>query len=65
MTLQGVTDQLKSRETGYGRQPLYFQAGTFAARAAIPAPKRSDSLSSCSDPYASDCVRFTRSPSSG
>jgi type IV secretion system protein VirD4 len=28
----------------YGRQPLYFQDPTFAARAAIPAPKRSDSL---------------------
>ena len=30
----------------YGRQPLYFQDKTFAARAAIPPPKRSDSLSS-------------------
>jgi type IV secretion system protein VirD4 len=30
----------------YGRQPLYFQDETFAARAAIPPPKRSDSLSS-------------------
>ena len=29
----------------YGRQPLYFQDETFAARAAIPPPKRSDSLS--------------------
>ena len=29
----------------YGRQPLYFEDPTFAARAAIPAPKRSDSLS--------------------
>jgi type IV secretion system protein VirD4 len=30
----------------YGRQPLYFEDRTFAARAAIPAPKRSGSLSS-------------------
>ena len=30
----------------YGRQPLYFEDETFAARAAIPPPKRSDSLSS-------------------
>jgi type IV secretion system protein VirD4 len=30
----------------YGRQPLYFQDETFAARAAIPPPKRSDSLAS-------------------
>jgi type IV secretion system protein VirD4 len=28
----------------YGRQPLYFDDETFAARAAIPPPKRSDSL---------------------
>ena len=28
-----------------GRQPLYFHDETFAVRAAIPAPKRSDSLS--------------------
>jgi hypothetical protein len=28
----------------YGRQPLYFEDPTFAARAAIPPPKRSDSL---------------------
>jgi type IV secretion system protein VirD4 len=31
--------------TIYGRQPLYFQDETFAARAAIPPPKRGDSLS--------------------
>jgi type IV secretion system protein VirD4 len=30
----------------YGRQPLYFEDKTFAARAAIPAPTHSDSLSS-------------------
>ena len=30
----------------YGRQPLYFQDPTFAARAAVPPPKHSDSLSS-------------------
>jgi type IV secretion system protein VirD4 len=30
----------------YGRQPLYFEDQTFAARAKIPAPKHSDSLSS-------------------
>ena len=30
----------------YGRQPLYFQDETFSARAAIPPPNRSDSLSS-------------------
>jgi type IV secretion system protein VirD4 len=30
----------------YGRQPLYFEDETFAARAAIPPPKHSDSLSS-------------------
>jgi type IV secretion system protein VirD4 len=30
----------------YGRQPLYFQDKTFSARAAIPPPQRSDSLSS-------------------
>jgi type IV secretion system protein VirD4 len=29
----------------YGRQPLYFEDATFAARAAIPPPQRSDSLS--------------------
>ena len=29
----------------YGRQPLYFEDKTFAARAAIPAPTHSDSLS--------------------
>ena len=28
----------------YGRQPLYFEDETFAARAAIQPPKRSDSL---------------------
>jgi type IV secretion system protein VirD4 len=28
----------------YGRQPLYFQDATFAARAAIPAPTHTDSL---------------------
>jgi type IV secretion system protein VirD4 len=28
----------------YGRQPLYFEDKTFSARAAVPAPKRSDSL---------------------
>jgi type IV secretion system protein VirD4 len=28
----------------YGRQPLYFADETFAARAAIPPPKHSDSL---------------------
>jgi type IV secretion system protein VirD4 len=28
----------------YGRQPLYFEDRTFAARAAVPAPKGSDSL---------------------
>jgi len=28
----------------HGRQPLYFEDRTFAARAAVPAPKRSDSL---------------------
>ena len=30
----------------YGRQPLYFEDKTFVARAAIPAPTHSDSLSS-------------------
>ena len=30
----------------YGRQPLYFEDKTFDARAAIPAPTHSDSLSS-------------------
>jgi type IV secretion system protein VirD4 len=30
----------------YGRQPLYFQDPTFAARAKIPPPKHSDPLSS-------------------
>jgi type IV secretion system protein VirD4 len=34
----------------YSRKPLYFQDPTFAARAAIPAPKRSDSLISSSLP---------------
>ena len=34
----------------YGRQPLYFQDETFAARAAIPPPKHSDSLSSLPAP---------------
>ena len=29
----------------YGRQPLYFQDPTFAERAKIPPPKRSDSIS--------------------
>ncbi|MNE55934.1 Conjugal transfer protein TraG [compost metagenome] len=28
----------------YGRQPLYFQDATFAARAAVPAPAASDVL---------------------
>jgi type IV secretion system protein VirD4 len=28
----------------YGRQPLYFEDPTFAARAKIPPPKHSDSL---------------------
>ena len=28
----------------YGRQPLYFQDATFAARAKIPPPKHSDAL---------------------
>jgi len=28
----------------YGRQPLYFEDETFAARAAVPPPKHSDSL---------------------
>jgi type IV secretion system protein VirD4 len=32
----------------YGRQPLYFEDKTFAARAAIPAPTHSDSLDSLS-----------------
>jgi len=30
----------------YGRQPLYFKDETFAARAAVPPPKHSDSLQS-------------------
>jgi type IV secretion system protein VirD4 len=30
----------------YGRQPLYFEDQTFAARAKIPPPKRSDALGS-------------------
>ena len=34
----------------YGRQPLYFEDKTFAARAAIPPPKHSDSLSSLPAP---------------
>jgi len=34
----------------YGRQPLYFEDQTFAARAAIPPPKDSDSLSSLPAP---------------
>ena len=34
----------------YGRQPLYFEDKTFAARAAIPTPKHSDSLSSLAVP---------------
>ena len=34
----------------YGRQPLYFQDPTFAARAAIPPPKHSHSLSSLPTP---------------
>ena len=34
----------------YGRQPLYFQDETFAARAAIQPPKLSDSLSSLPAP---------------
>ena len=34
----------------YGRQPLYFEDQTFAARAAIPPPKHSDSLSSLPAP---------------
>jgi type IV secretion system protein VirD4 len=28
----------------YGRQPLYFEDQTFAARAKIPPPKHSDAL---------------------
>jgi hypothetical protein len=34
----------------YGRQPLYFEDETFAARAAIPPPKHSDSLSGLPTP---------------
>jgi type IV secretion system protein VirD4 len=34
----------------YGRQPLYFEDETFAARAAIAPPKQSDSLSSLPSP---------------
>ena len=34
----------------YGRQPLYFEDPTFAARAAIPPPKHSDPLSSLPAP---------------
>jgi type IV secretion system protein VirD4 len=34
----------------YGRQPLYFQDPTFAARAKIPPPRRSDSLSNLPTP---------------
>ncbi len=33
-----------------GKQPLYFEDQTFAARAAIPPPKRSDPLSSLPAP---------------
>ena len=39
----------------YGRQPLYFEDETFAARAAIPPPKRSDSLSSLPVPEVQMC----------
>ena len=41
----------------YGRQPLYFQDETFAARAAIPAPKGSDSLSSLGSDHGSRTAR--------
>jgi type IV secretion system protein VirD4 len=34
----------------YGRQPLYFEDEVFAARAAIPPPNQSDSLSSLPAP---------------
>lgn len=34
----------------YARQPLYFLDETFAVRAAIPPPERSDSLSSLPAP---------------
>jgi type IV secretion system protein VirD4 len=39
----------------YGRQALYFQDETFAARAAIPPPKRSDSLSNLPVPEVQLC----------
>ena len=39
----------------YGRQPLYFEDETFAARAAIQPPKRSDSLSSLPVPEVRVC----------
>jgi hypothetical protein len=45
----GLTQLRAKRSAGfpaiYGRQPLYFEDETFAARAAIPPPKRRDSLS--------------------
>jgi type IV secretion system protein VirD4 len=34
----------------YGRQPLYFEDETFAARAAVSPPKHGDSLSSLPAP---------------
>ena len=41
----------------YGRQPLYFEDETFAARAAIPPPKHSDSLSSLGSDHGSRTAR--------
>ena len=44
----------------YGRQPLYFEDETFAARAAIQPPKRSDSLLVCQRPRSKLCKEKPR-----
>ena len=46
----------------YGRQPLYFEDETFAARAAIPPPKRGDSFSRLAAPQVQIVARNTDIP---
>ena len=46
----------------YGRQPLYFEDETFAARAAIPPPKQGDSLSRLAAPQVQIVARNTDIP---
>lgn len=42
----------------YGRQPLYFQDAVFQARAAIPAPTKSDKLHHAHRPADGEGIRL-------